>query len=63
MAKRITSMARVIEIFSSEPIDQCQLLLEAAQGIVRNRKGGAPKTTRRRTPKANTETTTSEGTT
>lgn len=46
--KKATPLSRVIDIFSTAPIEQCEDLLDAAKQIVRNRRERQTPTRRRK---------------
>lgn len=50
--KKVTPMARIIDIFSTEPLEACEALLDAAQGIVRNRRTRNSAPTAKRRPRS-----------
>lgn len=49
--KKVTPMTRIIDIFSTAPLDECQQLLDAAQALVKSRSRTPTTTTKRRTTK------------
>lgn len=45
--KRITASARIVDIFSSEPLDVCESLLDVSQSVMKQRRGTPAKKARR----------------
>jgi hypothetical protein len=59
--RKLTPIAKIIEIFSTESLESCQQLLDAAETLVKNRrKAEAPTVPKRRAPRG-PDTTSKEG--
>ena len=50
--KKVTAMARVIDIFQTESLETCEQLLDAAQAIVKSRRTRNTATPKRRSAAA-----------